>query len=83
MQSFNTFGFTMEYAEGEHEKFADVKAAIENLCKESEKYSNLYEKNPLIHYIQIDVDIQYIRFYIPEAFICNLKQSIILDIISV
>jgi len=50
MQSFETYGFKIDFDNHEAYKYLDVKDAIERLCKNSIFYSKQYNKPFLIQY---------------------------------
>lgn len=53
MEQYTTFGFTMECDDSDSNKYLNIKAEIEKLCKQTLKYSKLYNKNPLLQYFPI------------------------------
>lgn len=53
MQSEIICGFRMDFDEKDHASYIDLKGEIQKLCKQSEQFSILYNKNPLIQSVQI------------------------------
>ena len=53
MQSITTYGFTMNFDDVYKDQYLELKDTIERLCRNSEKLSILYNRNPLIHYLAI------------------------------
>ena len=53
MQTEYTRGFKMEFDEDDYINYIYIKDSIERLCNNAEKFSILYNKNPLIQSVQI------------------------------
>ena len=58
MQSFETYGFKMEYNDENSTNYLELKKAIEDVCETSKKLSVLYNKNPLVHYAKMENNYQ-------------------------
>ena len=66
MQSEIICGFRMDFDEKDHASYIDLKGEIQKLCKQSEQFSILYGKNPLLHYIPIKCGT-YITCYVQNG----------------